>query len=281
MKGIRILSCQDVSCFGQCSLTVALPILSALGVETAILPTAILSTHTAGFKGFTFLDLQDELPKIKAHWEKEGITFDAVYTGYLGSQKDVDVILEIASSPLNKGPLIVDPAFGDHGVLYGGFDLAYVNKMRELCAKSDVLLPNLTEAAFLLNRPFNPEPTPEEVNDLLDGLLALGAKTIVLKGIGERPVDTGVIVKNNEVLQGYSHHKIPQDYHGTGDIFASVFVASKLRGLSDLLSAQLAAEFVSRAITNTLDDPKHSYGVKFEPLLMNLAEELDALLNQD
>ncbi|MCR5079254.1 MAG: pyridoxamine kinase [Bacilli bacterium] len=277
MKGIRILSAQDVSCYGQCSLTVALPILSALGVETAILPTAILSTHTAGFTGFTFHDLQEELPKIKAHWEKEGIRFDAVYTGYLGSKKDVDIVIDIATSPLNKGPLIVDPAFGDHGKLYGGFDLDYVNEMKLLCAKSDVLLPNLTEAAFLLDRPFNPEPSEGEIEEILDGLTKLGAKSIVLKGIGSRPVDTGVIVKNGSLIQAYSHHKIPQDFHGTGDIFASVFVGARLRGLSDIASAQLAADFVSRAITNTLDDPKHFYGVKFEPLLVDLAEEVREL----
>ena len=273
-RSIRILSAQDVSCYGQCSLTVALPILSSLGVETAILPTAVLSTHTAGFKGFTFRDLQDDIEPIMKHWEKESIRFDAVYTGYLGSSQDVDLVLKIAKGELNRGPLFVDPAFADNGKLYGGFDLAYVEAMKRLCANADTLLPNLTEAAFLLDRPYNPKPSEGEIDEILAGLRKLGAKTIILKGIGSKEGETGVIVYDGERTLRYSHAKINQDFHGTGDVFASVFVGASLQGKSPLESASLAADFVRLAIENTLDDPTHAYGVKFEPILASYARKI-------
>ncbi|MDY6392411.1 MAG: pyridoxamine kinase [Bacilli bacterium] len=274
---MRILSIQDISCYGQCSLTVALPILSSLGVETAILPTAILSTHTAGFKGYTFLDLQHELPKIEAHWNQEGIRFDAVYTGYLGNTDDVQVALSIAKGKLNRGPFIVDPAFGDHGNLYPGFDKAYVESMVNLVREADVLLPNLTEACALLGIPYVERPSKEEIQEIFAKLHLLGVKTIVLKGIGNDETSTGIAVSHNGEIQYYSHPKLPRDFHGTGDVFASVFVGGYLQGLSPIVSGTLAADFVCDAIKNTIDDPAHGYGVKFEPLLTALGEKLISL----
>lgn len=265
-----ILSAQDVSCFGQCSMTVALPILSALGHETPILPTAVLSTHTGGFKGFTFRDLKEDLPSIIAHWKKEGIRFDMVYTGYLGHAQDVDAVLEIASS-LNNGPLIVDPAFGDHGRLYGGFDDAYVEGMKGLASKADILLPNLTEACALLGIPYVEKPSEEEIERILDGLLALGPKAVILKGIGEKENETGFIIKNRMGMQRYSHARYPRDSHGTGDIFASIFVGAYALGLPEFDAAKFAADFVYACLKNTGEDPKHTYGVKFEPLLAAFA----------
>ena len=276
MKNIRILSIQDISCVGQCSLTVALPILSALGIETAILPTALLSTHTGGFKGFTFLDLQEELPKIHAHWQKEGISFEGVYTGYLGSQKDVAIALEIARGETNKGPFFVDPAFGDHGSLYYGFDETYVKAMRSLAEQADFLLPNLTEAYALLGLPYNPNPNEDEIKDLCSKLHDLGAKTIVLKGVGPKG-QTGIVVSSNGRFESYSHPRIPQDFHGTGDVFASVFVAASLQGLCPIEAGKLACDFVCKAIEATMNDPTHTYGVKFEPLLGELAMQLKEL----
>ena len=270
MEYKRILSIQDVSCFGQCSLTVALPVLSALGVETAILPTAILSTHTAGFSGFTFRDLKEDLPLIEAHWKKEGIRFGGVYTGYLGHPVDVDVALSIASGELNEGPLFVDPAFGDNGRLYPGFDEDYVQAMKPLCAKADVLLPNLTEAYALLGLPYVAKPDEKQIEELLHGLSALGAKCIVLKGIGGSPEETGVRVYDGKVQQSFVHPRIGQDFHGTGDLFASVFVGAYLHGKGLLGSAKVAATFTYRCIENTLGDQAHAYGVKFEPLLRDL-----------
>lgn len=279
MENPRVLSIQDVSCFGQCSLTVALPILSAMGVETAILPTAILSTHTAGFTGFTFHDLSGDIPAIMEHWKKEGIVFDAIYTGYLGSKEDVELVLSIASSSLNRGPLIVDPAFGDQGKLYGGFDLDYVQAMKTLMSKADYCLPNLTEAAFALGKEMNLSPSKAEAETLLKELHGLGMKSVVLKGLGFEPLKTGVMVYENGSVSSFTHEYVPQDFHGTGDVFASVFVGGLLRGLSSGQASRLAAEFVLSCVKNTLANEKpHPYGVRFEPLLGDLISNLKDLL---
>lgn len=268
---IRILTAQDLSCFGQCSLTVALPVLSALGVETAILPTALLSTHTGGFSGYFVHDLKEDIEPIRKHWVKEGLSFSAVYTGYLGKAEEVDSVLLIAEGDLNKGPLIVDPAFADHGKLYWGFDEAYVEEMRKLSSHADILLPNLSEAYFLLGKEYKDNPSKGEIDSLLDGLIGLGAKQVVLKGIGNTPEETGVIVYDGKKRDTYSHRRIRRDYHGTGDIFASVFVGAFLNGRSAMEGARLACDFVSSAIENTLEDETHGYGVRFEPLLASFA----------
>jgi len=245
-----------------------------MGIETAILPTAILSTHTAGFTNFAFVDMQQDLSRIVAHWYREQtVDFDAVYTGYLGQGRDVDIALAIAKGALNKGPLFVDPAFGDHGALYPGFTREYVTKMKELCAHADVLLPNLTEAYALLDREYCPSPSEEEVSSLLYGLRKMGAKTIVLKGVGDgTPSSTGIRILDGDSIASYCHKKIERDFHGTGDIFASVFVGEYLRENDALKAGQLAADFVARAIENTLDDEGHRYGVHFEPLLKTLMD---------
>ncbi len=273
----KILTIQDISCFGQCSTTVALPIISALGIETAILPTAILSTHTAGFKGFTFRDLKEDIPSIVAHWEKENIRFNAIYTGYLGHQDDVKEVLEL-DSKLNEGPLIVDPAFGDNGALYGGFDANYVKAMAKLCSQADILLPNLTEACALLNIPYSEYPSDEQIDEILLGLTKLGAKAIVLKGLGKDHKQTGITVYSNGIRQDYRHDRLSKSSHGTGDVFASVFVASLIRGLPLLESAKTAADFTYQAIKATQNDPTHWYGVKYEPLLTKLGNKIDGLL---
>lgn len=280
MKDIRVLSIQDISCFGQCSLTVALPVLSSLGVETAILPTAILSTHTSGFSGYTFRDLKDDLPAIVSHWRKEGIAFDGVYTGYLGHGKDVEVVLDIADSPLNRGPLIVDPAFGDDGKLYGGFDEAYVESMRGLAKEADILLPNLTEACALLDIPYLSLPSEKETEALLRGLHALGAKNIVLKGVCKTEGKIGLAISDGLSIRYYVHDRLDRDSHGTGDVFASVFVGAYLRGLDLYEAGKLAADFTYRCIENTQDDPNHRYGVKFEPLLYGLETSLREALKK-
>ena len=150
MEYKKILTIQDISCVGQCSLTVALPILSACGLETCILPSAVLSTHTAGFSGFTFRDLTDDMPKIQEHWQKENIKFKAIYTGYLGSVKQVGYVRNILDTMGTDDCIrIVDPAMADNGKLYSIFNDEYVKAMRELCASADILIPNITEAAFL------------------------------------------------------------------------------------------------------------------------------------
>ena len=150
----RVLTIQDISCVGKCSLTVALPIISAFGIETAILPTAVLSTHTM-FKNFTFKDLTDELEKISDHWKKEQIGFDAIYTGYLGSFEQIDLVCEIVNILRDENTLvIVDPVMADNGKLYPGFTEEFAKEMAKLCSKADIILPNMTEASFMLGIPY-------------------------------------------------------------------------------------------------------------------------------
>ena len=167
----KILTVQDISCLGQCSLTVALPVISACGVETCVLPSAVLSTHTGGFSGFTFRDLTEDMPAIGAHWVKEGIAFDAVYTGYLGSTKQIDYVADlIATVKKAEAPVVIDPAMADHGKLYVGFDDAFVAAMRGLCAKADYLLPNITEACFLTGVEYKTEYDRSYIDLLLEKL---------------------------------------------------------------------------------------------------------------
>ena len=269
----RLLTIQDISCLGQCSLTVALPILSACGHETCILPSAVLSTHTGGFTGFTFRDLSEDIPAIENHWQKEGIRFEAVYTGYLGSTSQIDRVLSVMDHTLTEGGLrIVDPAMADNGKLYVGFDDAYVAAMRRLAAVSDILIPNITEACFLCGVPYREEMDEAFVNELLCGLHALGVKTVVLTGVGFTPEETGVMISESGVLSYYRHRRLPVSCHGTGDVFASAFVGALMKGLDAYTAAKIAADYVLLCIENTRGDASHTYGVKFEPMLGTLMD---------
>ena len=193
----RLLTIQDISCFGQCSLTVALPILSAAGLETVILPSAVLSTHTAGFTGFTVRDLTEDIPGIAAHWRKENISFDAVYTGYLGSREQIADVKDIFATLLRDGGLtIVDPAMADNGKLYPAFDADYVEAMKTLAFSADLILPNITEACFLTGLEYRTVYDEAYIEALLDALSARGARGIVLTGVGYREGRTGVVVQS-------------------------------------------------------------------------------------
>ena len=267
----KILTIQDISCVGQCSLTVALPIISACGVETCILPSAVLSTHTAGFSGFTFRDLADDMPSIREHWEKENIKFDAVYTGYLGSEKQVDYVLDIFSSTAKSGSaLIVDPAMADNGNLYPIFDMSYVNNMKRLCAKADFLLPNITEACFLTGTEYKTEYTKEYIDLLLERLVALGCKNVILTGVSYKKDKTGVVVFENGEYLYYEHTLLPNSCHGTGDIYASAFVGALMNGKSAFDSAKIAADYTTECIRETQSHENHWYGAAFEPCLEKL-----------
>lgn len=273
MEQKRILTIQDISCVGQCSLTVALPIISATGVEAAILPSAVLSTHTAGFSGFTFHDLTDDMPSIRQHWEKENIKFDAVYTGYLGSIKQIGFVEDIMKSCNKEGaPRIVDPAMGDNGSLYSIFDMEYAKAMAGLCGKADIILPNITEACFMTDTEYKTEYDREYIDALLSKLAALGAKTVVLTGVGYREGVTGVVVYENGNYNYYEHKKISKGCHGTGDVYASAFTGALMRGHDPFSAAKIAADFTVLCIENTQDDPNHWYGVKFESMLGKLIE---------
>ena len=273
----RILTIQDISCFGQCSLTVALPILSACGVETVILPSAVLSTHTGGFSGFTFRDLSDDIPKISEHWQKEGITFDAIYTGYLGSVKQIDMVTDIFNtfSAKKKCVKIVDPAMADNGKLYYGFDEVYASEMARLCRNADIVIPNITEACFITGIEYKEKYDEAYVMSILDALDKDGMKNVVLTGIGYDDETTGVVIKLGDKIKHYTHRRLKQGSHGTGDIFASAFSGALLRGNDEYESARIAADYTLRCIENSIGDENHRYGAKFETAIPYLIELLN------
>ena len=269
----RILTVQDISCLGQCSLTVALPILSAAGHETCILPSAVLSTHTAGFTGYTFRDLTEDIPPIAAHWQKEGIGFDAIYTGYLGSTKQIGYVQDLFAAFKKEGTVTaVDPAMADNGKLYPGFDGEFVEAMKGLAFSADILLPNITEACMLTGIPYKETYDEAYIEGLLAAMEAAGAKTVVLTGVGYTPDATGVVVRQQGVNRYYRHPRISKGCHGTGDVYASAFVGALMQGKAAYDAAVIAADFTVKCIENTVGDPSHWYGVKFEPLLPLLAE---------
>ena len=272
----KILTVQDISCVGQCSLTVALPIISACGVEACVLPSAVLSTHTAGFSGYTFRDLTDDMPAIEAHWKKEGIVFDAIYTGYLGSTEQIAHVKSLIANVMAEGgKAIVDPAMADNGKLYPGFDEAFVEAMKGLCAKADYLVPNITEASLLTGLPYKTEYDRAYIDALLDAMVALGAKNVVLTGVSYAPDKTGVVVYENGEYAYYEHDKLANGCHGTGDIYASAFVGSLVRGRSAFEAARIAADYAVDCIRYTATLDGHWYGAAFEPVLGRLIASLE------
>ncbi len=265
----RILSVQDISCVGQCALTVSLPILSAMGYECAILPTALLSSHTA-FTHTTFLDLEKELPKILEAWKKESLQFDAICTGYIGSIPSVRLLHTLFSScALPEAPIIVDPVMGDGGVLYKHFDSSYVHEVRKLIPEADVILPNLTEACLLTETPYEEEPDCDYLLNLHDSLAKMGARAAVITGIPVSPEQIGVSVSSNgQAPVMYTTKRIPRMSHGSGDVFASCFAGHYLAGKDLMSCAESAADFTCLALERTPAD--HWYGLSFEPLLKEL-----------
>ena len=271
----KLLTIQDISCVGQCSLTVALPIISACGIETCVLPSAVLSTHTAGFKGYTFRDLTDDMPDIKAHWEKENIKFDGIYTGYLGSTKQIDYVIDIINSTKNDDSLVViDPAMADNGNLYPGFDLDFVAAMKKLCAKADYVLPNITEACFLTATEYKTKYDRKYIDMLISRLIDLGCKNVILTGVSYNEGKTGVVVYENNNYSYFEHELLPNSCHGTGDIYASAFVGARTVGKSAFDAAKIAAEYTMECIKETAKLDNHWYGAAFEPVIYKLIEAL-------
>ena len=271
----RILTVQDISCVGQCSLTVALPILSACGTECCILPSAVLSTHTGGFKGFTFNDLSNDIPLIREHWEKEQLHYDALYTGYLGSAKQIQFMSDLIDSPLLSGSkIIVDPAMGDNGKLYTGFNEEYAQLMGTLCGKADVILPNITEACYMTGYPYREQYDADYINGLLSALSRICGKTIILTGVSYSSDTTGVVCADNGKTTYYEHRKVKKSFHGTGDIYSSAFTGALMTGKPVFDSARIAADYTLACIEQTVNDPSHWYGVKFELAIPNLIEML-------
>ena len=276
----RVLSIQDISCVGKCSLTVALPIISAAGIETAILPTAVLSTHTA-FSRFTFRDLTDDIQTITDHWLEEKIVFDGVATGYLGSFRQIELVEKIFADFYHDGMLrFVDPAMGDNGKLYVGFDEAFAKRMGELCGKADIIVPNLTEAAFMLGEKYMESGySADDIKALLKRLCALGCPVAAVTGVSLEPGKCGVMAydsRTDNYCEYYSE-RIPTSFHGTGDVFSSACFAALMRGKSLEKALEIAVEFTVESIRQTISYEGHNwYGVDFEsafPLLLKLLED--------
>lgn len=263
MPNKKLLTMQDLSCVGQCSLTVALPILSAYGIETCVLPTAILSNHTM-FKSWSYLDLTQEIENIFRHWKNNNFKFDAFLLGYLGKIELIKIAEKCFGEFSAEGAkIIIDPVFGDNGKLYPAFDLSYVEEMKKLLKHADVILPNVTEACFLTGIEYKPDYDFKFVDKLEDELAKLTDGKIIITGaVFGNDIAEFIYGKEKEALL---HEKIPQSKHGTGDIFAAVFTANYMAGKGVHDSCQTAAEFVADCLKKT--DADHFYGVNFERIL--------------
>ena len=266
----RIITLQDISCVGRCSLTVALPIISAAGVETGVLPTAVLSTHTA-FPKFTFCDLTDEIEKISETFAELAIDFDAIYTGYLGSFEQLELVSQfIDRHKTDKCKVVIDPAMADNGKLYKGFTPEFAKAMSGLCSKADLVVPNLTEACFMLDIPYTENYDEEFIRDILKRLTDLGAKCAALTGISFDPSKLGYYAYDSvtDTYYSYVNDKMPVAYHGTGDIFASATLGALMRDHNIDSALAVAVDFTLECIRLTMqDENRRTYGVNFEEAL--------------
>jgi pyridoxine kinase len=271
----RALAIHDISCFGRCSLTVALPVLSAAGIETVVIPTAVLSTHTGGFTGFTYRDLTQDILPIVNHWCDLKLGFDAIYTGFLGSFEQVDIVSKTFDMLKDKDTLIVvDPVMADYGKLYSIFPANFPEGMRKLCKKADVIVPNLTEAALLLDEPYHDGPhTPTEIEHILRALSVLGPKYVVVTGVSYDGINLGSASYDANTREfAYSGEKrIDPMCHGTGDVFASALVAALIGGRTLAKASEIAVRFTVESIARTKESGiDNRFGVNFEAGLAGL-----------
>ena len=277
MKQKRVAAIHDISCVGRCSLTVALPILSAAGIDTGILPTAVLSTHTGGFENFTYRDLTEDITPIANHWKSLDLKFDALYSGFLGSYQQIDLVANLFDLfKQDNNFILVDPVMADNGEFYSVYSPEMAKGMAKLCQKADIIVPNLTEAAFMLDEPYRGEDYDEKyVKELLKRLSGLGAKKIVLTGIAYEENRLGAAcfdATSNDYA--YVHNeRISDHFHGTGDVFGSTLLAALLNGFDLTEASQIAVDYTREAIIKTLlYDQERRYGVCFEkalPFLLN------------
>jgi len=271
----RIVAIHDISCFGRCSLTVALPIISAAGIETSVIPTAVLSTHTGGFSDFTYRDLTDDILPIVKHWQSLNLNFDAIYTGFLGSFEQIEIISQVFDMLKTKDNLIiVDPVMADNGELYKIFTKDFPIGIKKLCQKADILIPNLTEAALLLEEPYKCGPYKKEyIEYMLKKLSGLGCKKVVLTGVFFDELNLGAAAydaNTDEISYAFSP-KISGYYHGTGDVFGSALTASILKNKTLAQSIKIAVEFTAKSIERTYHAKTDiRFGVNFEEGLQDL-----------
>lgn len=257
----RMVTMQDLSCLGKCSLTVIHPVISAMGVECAVLPTALLSTHTA-FPGPAVTDLRGSIRPILDHWEKIGAKFDGILTGYLANAAQADLALELMGRFGQDALIVQDPAMGDHGRLYSGIGPEMVDVHRKICAKADLVLPNLTEGAMLAGMAYEDRSDRGFCQQIATELLKTGAKAVLLTGYSPEPGTVGFYYADGTAEFAHAAPKIPRSCHGTGDLFAAVTMGGLMRGMTVPDAGRLAAEFVHRAIAKTGEDPR--FGVAFE-----------------
>lgn len=268
----RVAAIHDMSGFGRCSLTVAIPILSAMGVQCCPLPTAFLSTHTGGFEGFTFLDMTDEMPKVADHWASLGLTFQAIYSGFLGSARQIGIVEDFIRRFRRPDTVVViDPVMGDYGRMYQTYTAAMCDGMARLAELADVITPNLTEAALLLGQPYDALPAGEAgLRQITERLSLEGRRSVVLTGASLAPGQTGAVCYDARTgrTQVVQTAYIAHEFHGTGDVFASVLTGALVRGRALADAAGQAAEFVRACAQRTAaENLPMREGVDFEPLL--------------
>ena len=269
----RILTVQDISCVGQCSLTVALPVLSVCGIETAVLPCSLLSNHTTGFDDYSFRDLSKDMADIRRQWSAQNIKFSAVYSGYMGNKNQLQQLKNIMENCLETDAVkIIDPAMADNGRLYPGLDIEFVNEVKKLVGSADYILPNIIEACMLTGIEYREKYTEDYIKQLLYAVSRLGCKNIVLTGVSYDSDTTGIAIYEDGRYSYYCHEKLAKSSPGTGDVFASAFTGALINGHSMKKSAAIAADFVVECLKETEKHPGHSYGPVFEPVLGKLIE---------
>lgn len=275
----RVVAIHDISCFGRCSLTVALPIISSAGIECSVIPTAVLSTHTGGFTGFTYRDLTEDIVPIVDHWETLDLMFDGIYTGFLGSFEQIDIVCGTFDRLRGKDTLtVVDPVMADNGKLYSIFPDNFPQGMKELCSKADVVIPNITEACLLLGEEFVEGPYTEEyISGLLRKLSALGPEKVILTGVYFDNVKLGAAAYDSvkKSIDYAFRDLIPGYYHGTGDVFGSAVVAALMSGKSLAEANRIAVDFTVDSILRTREAGTDiRFGVNFEAGIPQLIEDL-------
>ncbi|MBO7249967.1 MAG: pyridoxamine kinase [Clostridia bacterium] len=279
----RVLVIQDLSCFGRCATTVVSPVLSAMGVQVIPVPTALLSTHTGGFTDLYFKDLSEDMERISDHFERLGLKFDAIYTGFLGSERQIDIVLDFIKKFSNEDTIIfVDPVMGDDGVLYSTYDDMLCRRMRELCSVADMITPNLTEACFLSDTPYTDTSAMSEAeakafaDSLCEKLSAITSGKMVITGIehSDNMLGTYGNTKDGSDEAGiYSVRRVSRSYPGTGDLFASVLLGSLLRGDAECEAIRFASDYIRRVMeySSQIDTPERE-GVAFECFMVELCE---------
>lgn len=269
MKQKRILTVQDLSCLGKCSLGVALPVISAFGIEAVALPTALLSTHTGGFKNYTFCDLTEEMVKIQKHWQRLNLEFDAIYIGYLGSVRQLKIAETIIDTFKKDNTVIfIDPVMADNGALYDGFTMDFAEEMMTLVKKADIICPNMTEACFLSKTEYRESGYGKEyIRELLEKLSAVCKKTIVTS-VSYDNKSCGAVMLEGGNLKEVFREKTDGHFYGTGDLFAAAFIGELVMSGEITKGLEVAADFVTESIKKTLDEKERLwYGLKFEEAL--------------